>query len=56
LRKIVNNSKKSENSIQNIVVNGIFYEDPSIIAEKFNEFFTGAAKNIIDKIPPFVPR
>jgi hypothetical protein len=55
LRKIVNNSKKSSNSIQNIVVDGVFYESPSIIAEKFNQFFAGAAKSIIDKIPPFVP-
>jgi hypothetical protein len=55
LRKIVNNSKKSKNSIQNIVVNGIFYENPSIIADKFNEFFISAAKNIVDKIPPIVP-
>jgi hypothetical protein len=45
LRKLVNNSKKSTISIQNIVVDGIFYENPTVVD----------APIVLKKIPPFVP-
>ena len=52
LRKAINNSCKKENSIQNIIINNECISDPLIMANKFNEFFSQIAHEIVDKINP----
>jgi Reverse transcriptase (RNA-dependent DNA polymerase)/Endonuclease/Exonuclease/phosphatase family len=52
LRKIVNNKRHSENSINNIVTEGQSFSDPEIIANKFNVFFTNVASSIVDSMHP----
>ena len=43
---------KSDNSIQNIIVDGIYIDDPAIMATKFNSFFTTIAEKIVQDIHP----
>ena len=52
LRKAINNSNKSDNSIQSIIVDGNIVENPAILADKFNEFFTNSAEKIVQDIYP----
>ena len=40
LRKAINNSKKSVNSIQSIIVNGTSIHDPATMADQFNNFLS----------------
>ena len=48
LRKAVNNkSKKKDNSIQNIIKNGSLVNDPLLMAEHFNVFFSNVANDIV---------
>ncbi len=51
LRKAINNKSKSENSIQEIIINNEIINDPARIAEEFNKFFTNIATNITKNIP-----
>ena len=39
LRKAINNSNKSANSIKNIIVNGLSIDNPAMMADNFNKFF-----------------
>jgi hypothetical protein len=56
LRKALNKSKKNgSNVIQSINCNGTSFSNPREIADKFNEFFSNAALNIVDNIPNPVP-
>ena len=52
IRKAINNSCKRDNSIQNIIYEGTFINDPSVMAEKFNNFFAKIATEIVQKINP----
>ena len=52
LRKAINNSNKSNNSIQSIIHNGVSINDPSSMADKFNEFFVNVALKIVEDIHP----
>ena len=52
LRKAINNSKKSVNSIQSIIVNGTSIHDPATMADQFNNFFVNIATKIVEEIHP----
>ena len=52
LRKAVNNKSKKDNSIQNIIINGSLVNDPLLMAEHFNVFFSNVANDIVSKIHP----
>ena len=52
LRKAINNSNKSSNSIQTIIHNGVSIDDSYTMAEKFNEFFVNIAQKIVEEIHP----
>ena len=52
LRKAINNKKKKENSIQNIILEGNLINDPAIMADKFNTFFVNMATDIVESIHP----
>ena len=45
---------KKPNSIQAIINDGIVYEDPVLLAEKFNEFFSNVAHEISKNVHPTV--
>jgi Reverse transcriptase (RNA-dependent DNA polymerase) len=53
LRKCLNKSNKkgNSNSILNIFHNGSLISDSKEIADKFNEFFSSIAENIVSNIP-----
>ncbi len=46
------NKKKTNNSIGEIMVDGITLSNPKDIAEKFNEFFSNIASKIVEEIHP----
>jgi hypothetical protein len=50
LRKAMNKSKQSDNSISKIVVDGKTITDPTVIADRFNHFFVNVAKSITESI------
>ena len=52
LRKAINNSNKSNNSIQSIIHNGVSTDDSFTMAEKFNEFFANIALKIVEDVHP----
>jgi hypothetical protein len=52
LRKIINNKRRSSNSIQSIVVNGTLCYDSLTIANNFNAFFAGVASSIVQNMNP----
>ena len=52
LRKAINNSNKSENSIKNIIVDGLSIDNPAIMADNFNKFFSSIAEKIVEQIHP----
>jgi len=52
LRKAINNKSKKDNSIQNIISDGIYIDDPALMADKFNTFFSNVAQNKVDEIAP----
>jgi hypothetical protein len=51
-RKAINNKRKSDNSLLNIVVEGQTVSDPELIANNFNKFFVGVASSIVNEIHP----
>ena len=51
IRSIINKNT-SENSIDALCIAGTKIVDPSIMAEKFNNYFTGLAQSLVDKLPP----
>ena len=52
IRKAINNKSKKSNSIQTILVDNVVFSDPHLIANKFNEFFSKVASEIVQKIHP----
>ena len=52
IRKAINNKSKSKNLIQSILIDNVCYNDPVLIASKFNEFFTNVATKIVQDIHP----
>jgi len=52
LRKAINNKKKKENSIQNLIIEGKLINDPKLMADKFNTFFANIATDIVNSIHP----
>ena len=52
LRKAINNSNKSDNSIKNIIVDGLSIDNPAIMADNFNKFFSCIADKIVEQIHP----
>ena len=52
LRKAINNSNKSTNSIKNIIVNGLSIDNPAMMANNFNKFFASVAEKIVEQIHP----
>ena len=52
LRKAVNNKSKKDNSIQNIIIDGSLVNNPFLMAEHFNIFFSNVANNIVSQIHP----
>jgi hypothetical protein len=42
---------KSEKAIDTLCIAGVNINDPSIMAEKFNNYFTGLAQSLVDKLP-----
>ena len=43
---------KKDNSIQNIIINGSLVNNPLLMAEHFNVFFSNVANDIVSKIHP----
>jgi hypothetical protein len=54
LRKAIRKSKIKKSQISSINVNGTLVNDPKVIANCFNEFFTTIANTIADDIHPTV--
>ena len=52
LRKAINNSSKKENNIQKIIVESVEITNTEQIADRFNEFFTKVAENVVLSIHP----
>ena len=52
LRKAINNTKKRDNNIQNLICDGLSVSDPLIMANNLNEFFINVASNIVQTINP----
>ena len=52
LRKVINKSKRSDNSITSIISEGKTIYNPGLIADKFNEFFVNIATKIVEEIHP----
>jgi Reverse transcriptase (RNA-dependent DNA polymerase) len=50
--KVIKKTKCKTNDISSIISDNVSFSDPKLIAEKFNEFFTGVAQKIADEIPP----
>jgi hypothetical protein len=50
--EVIKKTKSKTNDISSILADNVSFSDPKMIAEKFNEFFTGVAQKIADKIPP----
>ena len=46
------NKSKKTNSIQAIISHNVVFNDPVVMADKFNEFFTYVAHEIVEKIHP----
>ena len=56
LRKAINNSKKRDNSIQNLICNGTSITDAESMANNLNQFFVNVASDVIQSInPPEIP-
>jgi protein-arginine kinase len=51
LRKAVNNVKKKDNAIQQIVRNDAVISDKVLMVQEFNTFFTNVANDIVSSIP-----
>ena len=52
LCKAINNSNKSDNSIKHIIVDGLSIDNPAIMADNFNKFFSSIAEKIVEQIHP----
>ena len=52
LRKAINKSKKSDNSIKNIIVQGLTIDDNVAMADQFNLYFANTAEKIVEEIHP----
>jgi hypothetical protein len=50
--EVIKKTKSKTNDISSILGDNVSFSDPKMIAEKFNEFFTGVAQKIADEIPP----
>jgi hypothetical protein len=50
-QKIINRNKKSKQKKLKLTINGKDCEDPSIIADSFNKFFTDIGPSLDKKIP-----
>jgi hypothetical protein len=50
--EVIKKTKSKTNDISSILADNVSFSDPKMIAEKFNEFFTGIAQKIADEIPP----
>ena len=50
IRSIINNNNPDK-AIDTLCIDGIKITDPLILAEKFNNYFTGLAQSLIDKLP-----
>ena len=50
IRSMIHTNKKDE-EIDFLKIEGIKVEDPYLLAEHFNSYFTGVAKSLIEKIP-----
>jgi hypothetical protein len=49
--EVIKKTKSKTNDISSILADNVSFSDPKMIAEKFNEFFTGVAQKIADEIP-----
>ena len=52
IRQAINNKHKKSNSIQSIIHNNVTFNDPLLIANEFNLFFTKVAHKILEDIKP----
>ena len=52
LRKAINKSSKSDNSIKNIIVQGLIIDNNAVMADQFNLFFANIAEKIVEEIHP----
>jgi hypothetical protein len=50
--EVIKKTKSKTNDISSILADSVSFSYPKMIAEKFNEFFTGVAQKIADEIPP----
>jgi hypothetical protein len=49
---VIKKTKCKSNEIFSVVVDNVTFSDPALIANKFNEFFTGIAEKIASEIHP----